>query len=264
MADTVKLLLLAADHEKGPGSQGLRLDREIRQAVAAARRGRGPNELQVASELAIGPDDLVPAVLHHEPAIVHFACHGNAQGLLFDAGALVPTDALVSLFRTYRGAHTVVLNACETLPVATALSEIVDYAIAMETMVPDRAALAFSGAFYAALAFGYPVPYAFKMGEVGMKPYTARIPATPRLCVRPGVDGRQEATVEEPEKQPEHTGGTQQVQSFAGIVVEGEAELRNEAAASAGTDVSQIGEMRQSTIRGPLKSVNTIGPSRGS
>lgn len=264
MPGIVKVLLLAADHKQGPGSWGLRLDHEIRRAVVAARMGRGPNELQVAAELAIGPEDLIPAVLRHQPAIIHFACHGNGHGVLFDAGALVPTDALVSLFRTYHGAHTVVLNACETLPVAKALSKVVDYAIAMETKVSDQAAIAFSGALYAALAFGHPVPYAFKMGEAGMKPHAAGSASPPRLCVRRGVDRRHEGRVEEPEKQPERTGRIRQVQGFTEMVVDGAAGVENQALASTATDASQKIGVSRTKVHGPLKSVNTIGPSSGS
>src|SRR5688572_13192953 len=100
MSGTIKVLLLAADPDRG--TSPLRVDREIRGAVEAARMGGASNVVSIQEELAVCPDDLQPALLRHEPHIVHFAAHGSqGDGLLLDDGSRVATAELVALFGSF-------------------------------------------------------------------------------------------------------------------------------------------------------------------
>jgi hypothetical protein len=128
-------------------------------------------------------------LLREAPRVLHFAGHGEqGRGIVMDGGDALQTGELVRLLAHFRDTvRVVVLNACTTLPVAEALSPLVDYVIGTEAPVMDQAAIAFSRAFYGALAFGQTVPDAFALASNELAIERFSDSRAYRLLVRPGV-----------------------------------------------------------------------------
>jgi hypothetical protein len=190
MSPTIKVLLLAANPARG-SSEVLHVDREIRGAVESARTGGALTRLRIKAELAVRRDDLLPALMRHKPRIVHFAAHGSGgRSLVLDDGSHVGGPELVALFGSVTGVRAVVLTACGGLDIARALSEVVDYAVAMELPITDAAAIHFTGVFYAALAFGRTVPAAFDVARTSTNARFGPKGGIPHLLARPGAEAR--------------------------------------------------------------------------
>ncbi|WP_420126209.1 CHAT domain-containing protein [Longimicrobium sp.] len=257
MSGTIKVLLMAAD--PGEGVAGLRLDREIRGALEAIRAGRGVNELEIATELAVRADDLGTALLRHDPQIVHFAGHGDGgYGIIMDDEERVPADELAALFTAHSQLRVVVLNACDTLPVAQVLGEVVDYVVAMEAVMDDDAAIHFSGAFYAALAFGRAVPVAFEHARSATRGRFGERRAIPHLLVRAGADARPLEGTAAPEEPRSSADPDRQVTRVEDIEAAVAADIVNEAEGGGGAPISQENHVSRSKFQGPLKIGNRL------
>ncbi len=187
MRDKIKLLFLSAN----PGH--LRSDKELRDIENRIRSASYGDAFEIFSAWATRPADVTGALLRHMPHIVHFSGHGRQERGIFledDDGRPLPVsaDALCRQFEPLRGtAKVVILNACETRPLAEALRDLVDYTISMRKPITDYAAMAFVAGFYGALAHGQSVPSSFRLalGELDM----CQIPETdiPDLLERPGL-----------------------------------------------------------------------------
>ena len=190
MATPVKCLFLAANPS---GTQRLSLDREIREITAKIRASEYRDALQLVSEWAVRPDDLLQALNVHKPQIVHFSGHGTTAGEIVledDSGAAKPVSAaaLKALFTTLKdNVRLVILNACYAEIQARAITEVIDCAIGMSTAISDDAAITFIASFYRALGFGRSIQQAFDQGVTALM--LAGIPEenTPRLLLRTGV-----------------------------------------------------------------------------
>jgi hypothetical protein len=133
-------------------------------------------------------------LLQVKPHVLHFSGHGSTRSQLLledDDGnpVHVEKEALVNLVGIIPGdLRLVVLNACDTEPVAEALVQHVACAIGMREPIGNDAAIAFAAAFYQALGFAEPVATAFRLGCNALE--LLRIPeeGTPCLKVKPGVD----------------------------------------------------------------------------
>lgn len=252
MPGTIKVLLLAAD--SGGGSAGLRLDHEIRGALEAARMGRAANELEVMAELAVGADDVRNALLRHNPQIVHFAGHAKVNGLILDDGTRMSAEELAGLLSSFRDVRVVVLNACDTLGLAETLSEVVDYTVGMELPIDDDDAIGFSAQFYAALAFGRTIPFAFDLARKAVNGRQGQPPAIPHLLVRPGADERPLEGKTALQTRGEGAEADDQVIRVADTKTSTSAELGNR---SYGVTGPQVAEVSRSEIGGSLKITNT-------
>ena len=168
MATAVKCLFLAANPS---GTQRLSLDREIREITAKIRASEYRDALQLVSEWAVRPDDLLQALNVHKPQIVHFSGHGTTAGeivLVDDSGAPKPVSAaaLKALFTTLKdNVRLVILNACYAEIQARAITEVIDCAIGMGTAISDDAAITFIASFYRALGFGSLHPASLRPGS---------------------------------------------------------------------------------------------------
>jgi hypothetical protein len=187
----IKILYLAAS----PASmRQLDVTREARAIEERIGVGKPRDGLELVPRWAVRPGDLQRALLVEEPHVLHFGCHGSVreQLILEDSRgnpARVEKEALADLVGELAGnLRLVVLNACDSAPVAEALVRHVDCAIGMCQAFGDEAAIAFAAAFYQALGFGKPVETAFRLGKNELA--LARMPEdqTPRLAVRQGVD----------------------------------------------------------------------------
>jgi uncharacterized repeat protein (TIGR01451 family) len=114
----VKVLLLGANP---PGTEQLRVDREIREIQQTIQSGSERDNIQVSIRLAVRPGDIIQALLYEKPRLVHFAGHGGGpeEGVIveneYGVSRIVPVATLVQLFRDAgQSVECVVVNACET------------------------------------------------------------------------------------------------------------------------------------------------------
>lgn len=187
MIQSIRVLFLAAD-PFGGGSR-LRLDRELREIQDAVHRGRECYALDVLPRLAPRTSDVQTLLMRDTPCVVHFSGHGGCEfGLALDESDLAAGD-LQKLFAHHRDTvRVVVLNACNTLAPAEALSPLIDYVVGTDASLPDGVAITFAGAFYGALAFGKSVADAFAMATTELSVQGFPEACCYRLLTRPGAD----------------------------------------------------------------------------
>jgi hypothetical protein len=151
-------------------TEQLRVEAEAREIREELRKGVTP-DIRIENRGATRARDISDALLNIRPRIVHFSGHGAADGRLYlerDGGHahLVSPEALAALFREASDyVKCVIVNACQTQTLAKAISDHIDYVIAMKDVVPDKAAIAFSIGFYQALAAGLEVAQAYRFGR---------------------------------------------------------------------------------------------------
>lgn len=130
-----------------------------------------------------------------QPTIVHFAGKQNGGNVLIPtpsgsvttvsdmalAGLLKSLDSSVSL---------VVIDTCRSLRCARAVTEVVDFAIGVETDIYDDDAIRFYNAFYRALASGKTLQSAHGQAKAALSFKNVTESEIPQLCSRDGVDAR--------------------------------------------------------------------------
>ena len=181
----LKVLLASANP---PGTPPLRLERERDQLLALLRRERGV-EVEVLKAAQAGElrETLKAGGFH----VLHVMAHGGfdsttGQGALVltrpsGASQVVPGPILADTLRGLPCLRLVCLNACETahLPRREALDPYTGVAaalvlaeipavIAMQFAISNRAAMAFSTAFYRALSAGDPIEAAMAEGRLAV------------------------------------------------------------------------------------------------
>jgi len=163
----VKILFLSANPLN---MRRLSFDEEIRAIKEKIRASEHRDHLEIISEWAVRPDDLLQALNEHKPHVVHFSGHGSAtkEIILCDAcGKAKPVtkEALMSLFQTLRdNIRIVILNACYSKAQAEAITKCIPCAIGMNKEIGDDAAITFASSFYRAIGFGRSVKEAFEQG----------------------------------------------------------------------------------------------------
>jgi WD40 repeat protein len=162
------ILILAANPTN---TSRLRLDEEIREIDEGLRRANRREQFKLEQKWAVRSRDFYRAILDYQPQIVHFCGHGAGQeGIVLedDTGKMVllETKTLASMFKLFakKSVECVILNACYSEVQAEAISQYVNYVLGMKQAIGDKAALAFSVAFYDALAAGYEVEEAYELG----------------------------------------------------------------------------------------------------
>lgn len=173
-------------------SPRLRTDQDFRNVVDAVGGAMDRERFELVPLLAARPGDLQRALRRHRPQIVHFSGHAGEQGIAMedDAGRMmiVDGDALAGLFQLLSGTiRLVVLSACLSRATAEGFRGFVDFTIAMRRSITDRAAIAFSRAFYEALADGAPIPAAFDHAVSGLRIECPEEADVPELLRRPGA-----------------------------------------------------------------------------
>lgn len=162
-----KVLVLASS----PVDQArLRLDKEVREIREGLKRSNERDSFELIPWFAAKISDLRRALLDHTPQIVHFAGHGDEDGILVEGdngrGVQVPFDALADLFGLCREhVECVVLNACRSDVQAEAIAEHIPYVIGMSAGINDCAAIEFAVGFYDALGAGRQIEEAFQFAK---------------------------------------------------------------------------------------------------
>jgi hypothetical protein len=165
-AESVRILFLGANSTREP----MDLEREISRIKQDLRMARERDNLDFQQVEAVTSDTLMQAMLDERPTIVHFAGHGETEGIFLrdEVGnpRLVTGEALASLFALFKDTvKCVVLNACLTDVQARAIRRHVPHVIGTRAEILDAAALAFSAGFYKAIAAGRNFPFAFEAGK---------------------------------------------------------------------------------------------------
>lgn len=189
MSDKIKILFLAANPIL---SEPLRIDAEVREIESERQRALDRDRFELISIGAVRASDIQPALLRHRPQIVHFSGHGSERdGILVENATAcaepISGEALAALFKELTCIRVVVLNACWSRTAAEAFSDLVDYTVAMDRLISDRAATVFSVAFYRALIYGESVPVAFALGLAELKLFGIPEADIPLLFRRQGL-----------------------------------------------------------------------------
>jgi hypothetical protein len=172
----------------------LHIDEEIRSISMKIRASDYHDSLDLISTWAVRPDDLLQELNARKPTIVHFSGHGTGGGKLVLMDDLrqpktVSPSALKALFSTLKdNVRLVVLNACYSKVQATAIAEVIDCVVGMNTSIGDQAAITFAASFYRAIGFGRSVKEAFEQGKVSLMLEGITEENTPELLARQGVD----------------------------------------------------------------------------
>lgn len=161
----LKALILSAAPKDG---DRLRLDEEARDLKEKLRAVQNRVvTIEVVNEWAVRVDQIQDALFNERPQILHFSGHGDIGTLFFEDrdGNSAPVDAkafgeLVSLHTD--SIQCVILSACFSEDVAKAVRAHVRWVIGCDKSIADNAAIAFSRAFYRALANGEDYEKAFR------------------------------------------------------------------------------------------------------
>nr|MBW4597454.1 CHAT domain-containing protein [Brasilonema angustatum HA4187-MV1] len=175
--DVKTILILAANPA---GTSRLQLDKEIREIDEGLKRGNKREQFKLEKIGAVRQRDFYRAILDYEPQIVHFSGHGGGvDGIVLeneaDEPAFLNADELASMFKLFAREmviECVLLNACYSEVQAKAISQHVNYVIGMNRTIGDKAAIAFSVAFYDALAAGKQMEFAYELGRLRLISYS--------------------------------------------------------------------------------------------
>jgi RNA polymerase sigma factor (sigma-70 family) len=155
--------------------QPLQLGEECRAIEEGIRAATFREHIRFYSRWAARLDDLMQVLNEYSPSVLHFSGHGNGeQGLCFQTeggGALsMSANGLASVMEAAGASvSVVVLNACYSEVQAQALVSRVPCVIGASSVIPDREAILYAGAFYAALAYGKSVATAHRQGMTAMQ-----------------------------------------------------------------------------------------------
>lgn len=187
----IKVLFLASNPQD---QDALRLDEEVRDIKKKLRSSEYRDSVELISEWAVRPGDILQALNEHRPKIVHFSGHGSDSDELVlqnDAGTtkLVTKEAIVATMSTMVDEIALVFfNACFSSGQAEAVTEHVDFAIGMNEAISDEAARIFAAQFYSAIGFGRSVRQAFNQGVSALMLEGIPEEQTPQLLSREGID----------------------------------------------------------------------------
>jgi hypothetical protein len=161
------ILILVANPQ---GSAGLNLLPEVRNLQEAIQRSLNRERFAVEWRVAVQEEDLRRHVLDIKPQIIHYCGHGTKDGLVIhdenDQVKLLSNEFLADLLKNFADCvECLVLNACETEPLAIELAKHLNYVIGMNQEVKDKSAIAFSEAFYDAIGAGEGIENAFEIGK---------------------------------------------------------------------------------------------------
>jgi len=163
----IKILFLTANPED---STRLRLDEEEREIEHRIMLVQKKDQFLLIKKGAVRTSDLQLYLNQEKPTIVHFSGHGSQEHQIVLEDKLgnsveVPIEALERVFQALKdNVRCVVLNACYSLEQAKAINKNIDFVIGMSGSIDDHAAIAFSYAFYLALALGRSIKNAFDQG----------------------------------------------------------------------------------------------------
>jgi hypothetical protein len=160
----------------------LRVDIELRKIEETLASTKCRDKIILNKKGAVKPETMTQAMLEFKPNIVHFAGHGNNEGIVIenDNGYSVffPLEGLERLFSISLFKETiqcVILNACYSEKQAEVISKNGIYVVGMNSSIGDEAAIKFSLGFYQAIGNGDTIEVAFSIGMVLISQYLDNI-----------------------------------------------------------------------------------------
>lgn len=184
----LKILFLASD-----AGVGLNLTGEFKKIKAVISSSTFPDSISLFSKFDVSVEDLFQSLNEYRPHVLHFSGNMDGGSVLLsskDGGVkTVKESALVGLLRVLKdNIRLVILNACNSLSCAEALSEVIDCTIGIKAEISDSAAITFSESFYRGIGFGRSVKDAFDQARVALLFEGISEEAVPELRCREGVD----------------------------------------------------------------------------
>jgi CHAT domain-containing protein/effector-associated domain 1 (EAD1)-containing protein len=164
----VRVLSLFADPVRG---SKIRIDREARLLQEIAESGG----IEVQERHAVRVTDIIRAILHEKPQILHFAGHGVQDGrLVFEgdsggaAGVGPGVLAQAIIAASAEVLDCVVLNSCYTGGNAESFRGATRAVAGSAVAIRDDCALAFARGFYTGIRAGLTVDKAYETGRAEM------------------------------------------------------------------------------------------------
>jgi DNA-binding MarR family transcriptional regulator len=147
----------------------LRLDLEVKRIEQSFQRSKRRRHFRVVAKGAVTKSDIIDYLFEYQPNILHFSGHGSPEGIIVEDEAgnsqLIHGQSLASLFGAFSEKLTcVVLNTINSAECVSIISQSVKYVIGMNGAITDSSAIEFSVGFYSALASGYSIDDAHKLG----------------------------------------------------------------------------------------------------
>lgn len=147
----------------------LRPEVEFRNVQQAIRSAANRNNISVESLPAADLPQIIELLNYFKPNILHFSGHGDFGVLDFDDGKVTGSDYVTREFsdlnqclkNTDHKVKLLVLNACNSAPLAHVFLENVEVVISMNVPISDFAAAEFSKYFYGSLASNQSVRSSF-------------------------------------------------------------------------------------------------------
>ena len=163
-----KTILILVANPQGSGS--LNLLPEVRNLQEAIQRSLNRERFTVEWRVDVQQEDLRRHILEIKPQIIHYCGHGTKEGLVIhdenNQVKLLSNEFLADLLKNFSDrVECLVLNSCDTEPLAIEVAKHINYAIGMNQEVNDKSAIAFSEAFYDAIGSGEGIEKAFEIGK---------------------------------------------------------------------------------------------------
>lgn len=191
MSEPLRILFLAANPTD---NVRLRLEDEYRLLRNRMHDNAEASNCELRVEFAARPAELQMALLEYKPHVVHFAGHGNGEGICLETDegktCAVSAEQLITLLSlARRHVRLVVLNACRTAPQTEALGRLVDFVVGTAAPIADDAAVRFTADFYRVLAVGGTVRDAYMSAKGELQKGGEGRPAPQyELLTRQGAD----------------------------------------------------------------------------
>lgn len=107
-------------------------------------------------------------VFAEDPHVIHFAGHGEVEGLVLE-GEKLKAEVLTKILANTRNLQLVILNACYTLPMAKDVAKHIPYVIGTQGPLPDSTAIAFADSFYVGISTNKPIDASFNHSIIAIE-----------------------------------------------------------------------------------------------
>ncbi len=168
MSDKLKLLLLATN---SVDTIDPRASDEIRAIDRAIQTAPLRDKFEIHKEPALRVSDIGPLLLKHNPDVLHISGHSRStEGLILenDLGRVAKVQCAQLkdvLFNAGRNLQLVFLGFCHSADCANELSTRIDFVLGIKGEIQAKSSLAFTQAFYVALASGSRIKEAVAYGK---------------------------------------------------------------------------------------------------
>ena len=149
-----------------PGTKSLFLGREMRAIKHGLQKSNMSGRFEVNPSFATTVEDFMDEFDEVRPHIVHFAGHGNRNGIYLEDEKnkpyLLKNNALKGIFGLYKETVScVVFNSCFSEVQGEVIKDFIPYVIGTTTEVTNESSRTFSSSFYSAIGRGNTIPFSF-------------------------------------------------------------------------------------------------------